>query len=326
MTYDPTMRLLTVLNLLHLRGELSAAELGRRLEVSPRTVQRYVARLQDMGFPVTSTRGRGAAYRLHTAELPPLALCAEEALALGAGLGALNMLGLGALAPAAASARAKLERVLPSEVGQQLAALERHVGVGSGDWTVQLGGSVWAALIEALGTGRVLETVYCKTDGPETCRKLQPYGTAFYEERWYLVGWCLLRGELRCFRVDRIAAAAVTPETFEPPAGFDALAYLQATLPHLPAPFEVSVWLSLPPAEVRQASELGWRTELSPEGDGTRLRCQRSGRHDLCLLAASLLTLDAEIRLDSPLELQEEIAAAAQRAAKLAACPPPKLP
>ena len=58
------MRVLTVLEILQARGRVTAGELAARLEVSVRTVQRYVARLQDLGVPVQSTRGRGAEYRL----------------------------------------------------------------------------------------------------------------------------------------------------------------------------------------------------------------------------------------------------------------------
>lgn len=61
---DPLMRVLTVLELLQVHERVTGGELARRLEVSPRTVQRYGARLQDLGIPVESTRGVGGAYRL----------------------------------------------------------------------------------------------------------------------------------------------------------------------------------------------------------------------------------------------------------------------
>ncbi len=319
MTYDPTMRLLTVLNLLHGRGPTSGAELARRLEVSPRTVQRYVARLQDLGFAVYSTRGRGASYSLGAAELPPLTFSRAEALALGAGLGALGLLGLAELAPAAASARAKLGQVLPPEAAGQLTALEKHSGIGAGCSTVQLEGAIWTAVVEALEAGRILQLEYRSAGGETTQRRLRPYGTAFYQGRWYLVGWCEKRGEVRCFRVDRVRNAALTADTFAPPDGFDALAYVQDTLPHLPAPYEVSVWLALQPEQVRQEGELGWRTELNAEAGGTRLRCLRSEQRELRMLAASLLVLAAEFRIDGPPELRQQLVAVATRAATLPA-------
>lgn len=57
--YDPSMRVLTVLELLQTRGRMSGPELAAHLEVSVRTVQRYVARLQDLGIPVAAARGPG---------------------------------------------------------------------------------------------------------------------------------------------------------------------------------------------------------------------------------------------------------------------------
>ena len=52
---DPSMRILTVLEYLQSRDSISGQELADRLEVSLRTVQRYIVRLQDLGVPVVST-------------------------------------------------------------------------------------------------------------------------------------------------------------------------------------------------------------------------------------------------------------------------------
>ena len=85
--YDPSMRVLTVLELLQTHGRMSGADLAGRLEVSVRTVQRYVARLQDLGIPVASTRGPGGFYRLKPGfRLPPLMFGTDEAFAVGLAL------------------------------------------------------------------------------------------------------------------------------------------------------------------------------------------------------------------------------------------------
>ena len=84
--YDPIMRVLTVLEILQAREHVSGAELARRLEVNLRTVQRYVARLQDLCIPVEAMRGVGGHYRLKPGfRLPPLMFTDEEAFALDAG-------------------------------------------------------------------------------------------------------------------------------------------------------------------------------------------------------------------------------------------------
>jgi biotin operon repressor len=86
------MRILTVLEYLQSRDAISGQELADRLEVSLRTVQRYIVRLQDLGVPVVSTRGPGGSYRLRSGyRMPPVMFGLEEAFAVALGLDALAM-------------------------------------------------------------------------------------------------------------------------------------------------------------------------------------------------------------------------------------------
>ena len=50
--YHPTTRVLTVLALLQTHGRMTGAELARRLEVTDRTLRRYIIMLQDLGIPI----------------------------------------------------------------------------------------------------------------------------------------------------------------------------------------------------------------------------------------------------------------------------------
>ena len=59
--YHPTTRVLTVLELLQARRQMSGPELAERLEVDIRTVRRYVGMLQELGIPVEGVRGRAGA-------------------------------------------------------------------------------------------------------------------------------------------------------------------------------------------------------------------------------------------------------------------------
>ena len=94
--YNPTTRLLTILELLQLHPVLSGVELAQRLEVDGRTVRRYVTMLQDMGIPVEAVRGRDGGYRLRPGfKLPPMMFTQHEALALALGLLLARRLGLG---------------------------------------------------------------------------------------------------------------------------------------------------------------------------------------------------------------------------------------
>ena len=92
--YHPTTRVLGVLELLQTHGRMSGAELARRVKVDARTLRRYIARLEEIGVPITTERGRYGAYMLVAGyKLPPMMFTDEEALALSVGLLAARSLG-----------------------------------------------------------------------------------------------------------------------------------------------------------------------------------------------------------------------------------------
>jgi biotin operon repressor len=69
---QPTVHVLTVLELLQTHQRLNGAEIARRLDVSVRTVRRYMLALQELGVPITSEPGRSGAYSLVGGfKLPP---------------------------------------------------------------------------------------------------------------------------------------------------------------------------------------------------------------------------------------------------------------
>jgi predicted DNA-binding transcriptional regulator YafY len=129
----PTTRVLTLLELLQSRAQLSGAELAERLEVDRRTVRRYVRTLQELGLPVESTAGRYGGYRLRRGyKLPPLMFNEEEALALALGLLVSRRMGLAEAAPAVEGALAKLDRVLPDRLRGRIQAVQGALAFRSG--------------------------------------------------------------------------------------------------------------------------------------------------------------------------------------------------
>src|SRR4029450_3249336 len=84
--WGTSARLLRLLSLLQTRRDWSGAELAERLEIAPRTVRRDIDRLRGLGYPVLATAGT-AGYRLSAgADLPPLLLDDDEAVAVAMGL------------------------------------------------------------------------------------------------------------------------------------------------------------------------------------------------------------------------------------------------
>jgi len=80
-------------------------------------------------------------------------------------------------------------------------------------------------------------------------RRVDPYGIVHHAGEWYVVGHCHVRGDVRTFRIDRIAALADTTERFKPPAAFDLEAYRRERL-YVPSADAVTVKVHLDPLAV----------------------------------------------------------------------------
>ncbi len=314
--YDPSMRVLTVLELLGARGRMSGHDLAEVLEVSTRTVQRYVARLQDLGVPVESARGPGGFYRLKPGfRLPPLMFGSDEALALTLGLEALTFLGLDDVAPATAGAAAKLGRVLPEATRAEAAALRDVLKLERPCWVVGTDITLLTRLAAAVHACHRVRISYADRGGAVSERVLEPFGVTQRSGRWFLAGYCHLRKGLRLFRVDRVASAKMLQETFVRPAEFEMATFLQGSLPYAPETWQVEVWLELPP-EIAEGRLPRMRAVLEGQAGGTLLRC---GADDLEGLALRLLMLGCGLEVRGPPELATAFGAVAERAARVGA-------
>jgi len=313
--YDPIMRVLTVLEILQARERVSGAELAERLEVNTRTVQRYIARLQDLCIPVESMRGVGGYYRLKPGfRLPPLMFTDEEALALTLGLRALRQLGLSAFAPATEGAAAKIERVLPADLRESVQTVEEVVALEPGPWVISTSAESLLCVANAIRLRRRVAFAYTAYNESVSERQVEPYGVIHLDGRWYVSGRCLLRQDLRTFRLDRISSLVLREEAFERPTDFDIRTYLHRSMPFVQSAHAVDVWLDLPLAEAQLQFAL-YRVAMRAEGSGTAITC---GRDNLQSFAAMLLSMGCRIVVRSPQALREAFQKIAGHAADAA--------
>jgi predicted DNA-binding transcriptional regulator YafY len=287
------MRVLTVLEILQARERVSAAELARRLEVSSRTVQRYIARLQDLGIPVGSTRGRGAEYLLGPSyRMPPIMFSSEEAFAVA--------LGLAALAPAVVGVDTKLARVLPTAIWARMQALSAALQLEKADWLTPVDTALITDLASAIQQRLQVAMQYQNYQQIRSQRTVQPLGLVRAEGIWHLSAYCLSRQDFRLFHVDRISRAHLTQTTFEFPANFNAERFNQERLQNIPKIWKMEVWLEAN-SETFYYDLLPPRASLAEEDGGLVLRC---GVNDLVQHAARLLELGCRFGVRSPLELK----------------------
>lgn len=298
--YQPTTRVLTVLELLQSQGRVSGPELAQRLEVDVRTARRYITMLQDLGIPVEAERGRYGGYRLRPGfKLPPLMFTDEEALAVTLGLLLARRMGMTATAPASEGALAKIERVLPDGLREQVQAIQQVLAMSVSP-SDAASTELLTTLSVAAHRGKPVRLRYAAREGAVTERVLNPYGVAFYAPRWYVAGWCHLRQDLRLFRLDRIAEIAPAAGSFVPPRNFDSLAFVAESLASMPGAWQVEILLHVP-LDVAQSVITRSNGTLTATERGTLFRCTSD---NLKWLARTLVRLELPLTVLSPPELK----------------------
>jgi len=298
--YQPTTRVLTVLELLQSQGRVSGPELAQRLEVDVRTARRYITMLQDLGIPVEAERGRYGGYRLRPGfKLPPLMFTDEEALAVTLGLLLARRMGMTATAPASEGALAKIERVLPDGLREQVQAIQQVLAMSVSP-SDAASTELLTTLSVAAHRGKPVRLRYAAREGAVTERVLNPYGVAFYAPRWYVAGWCHLRQDLRLFRLDRIAEIAPAAGSFVPPRNFDSLAFVAESLASMPGAWQVEILLHVP-LDVAQSVITRSNGTLTADERGTLFRCTSD---NLKWLARTLVRLELPLTVLSPPELK----------------------
>jgi predicted DNA-binding transcriptional regulator YafY len=279
---------LALLELLQAHHRLGGRELARRLGVDERTVRRYAVRLQDLGVPVVAERGRYGGYHLMPGyKLPPLMFTDGEAVAVVLGLLASERLGLATATPAVESALAKIQRVLPTALRAQTLGIQETLGFTLAPRQPSAPSTgVLLALGEATQQRRRVRIRYRSWRGDATERDLDPYGLVFHSGRWYVAGHDHHSGEVRTFRIDRVAGAEPLTATFDQPAGFDAVEHVTRSLSRVPYQWEVEVLIETTLAEARRRLPPSTGTVTSDTGGSVLLRARAENLDGMAQLLA----------------------------------------
>ena len=129
---------------------------------------------------------------------------------------------------------AKIKRYVDAEQYQRLEEEESLLEVVHPPANARLASKL-AEIERAMTAQSALDLdYYAGYEGTYTKRRFDPYGIVNWKDKWYAVGFCHLRGEIRSFRVDRIGRIRRTDATFQRPASFSARQFLLVSL--LPEP------------------------------------------------------------------------------------------
>ncbi len=312
----PTTRVLAVLELLQSQGRVSGPELALRVGVDGRTLRRYIAMLEELGIPIVAERGRFGGYALVAGfKLPPMIFTDDEALALSVGLLAARGLGLADAAPAVAGAQAKLQRVMPPALKRRLRAIDETVALDLSRGNASPEDN--AALVTLSAAAQARQRVhldYRSGEQQTTARDFDPYGLVWRGGRWYAVGHCHLRRDVRSFRLDRVIAVRALPASFGRPDDFDALVHLARSVATMPRAHAIEVLLhtDLDRARRETFDAIGI---FAPDGDGVRLSAQADS---LDWFARELGRLSFDFTVLSPAALRDSVRRQGMRLRRLA--------
>lgn len=202
-------RLFQLVQLIRGRRRTTAAFLASRLEVSERTVYRDVADLQLQGVPIEGEAGVG--YRLGRGfELPPLMFSQEEAQALVASVRMAQAWQDPVLAQTAQVALGKILSILPPSARAAAESLTLFAPPARLEPLVQ---AALHTLRKAAGRHQRVHLTYRDATGAASERRVRPLGCFFWGQVWTLAAWCESRHDFRSFRLDRIDAIAILPDS-----------------------------------------------------------------------------------------------------------------
>lgn len=214
--------ILAVLWMLGSGEKVTAKQISEKLEMNIRTVYRYIDTLSTSGVPIISDTGHNGGYTLlknfieaplffdpeEQTSLVHAAVFAEEA----------GYYGGEALNRAISKLSNYSNQVQETKLNQQLASLEVINRVRLHTMEPYL-----KDLEQAIADGYSVKILYHKSGEDQSkYRLVDPYKIIYWNNRWYIIGFCRLRNNIRSFRVDRIESLVITENRFNHPEEFSA--------------------------------------------------------------------------------------------------------
>lgn len=218
--------MLSILWILKARGKVTANQIAEELEINIRTVYRYINALCMSGVPIISEAGHNGGYRLLNDFVEaPLIFDIEEQKALQQSAMFAKESGY-PYSDALKRATSKLKMCISQEQENKLNQSLRGFDVIGAASNTDLIPIIEKLDLAATNSHAIL-IEYNKGIGEESeVRELDPYGIIYWNTKWYVVGYCHFREELRTFRVDRIKKVTQLDSVFKTPENFSSRDFL----------------------------------------------------------------------------------------------------
>ncbi|AXI10386.1 DNA-binding transcriptional regulator [Oceanobacillus zhaokaii] len=222
--------MLAILWMLHSGEKVTAKQISEKLEMNIRTVYRYIDTLSTSGVPIISDSGHYGGYTLlnNFIEAPLFFDIEEQTSLFHAAVFAeeAGYYGGEALNSAISKLRKYSNQEQETKINQHLSSLEVISRLSSLSMKPFL-----KELELAIADGYSVKILY-HINGEEQSnyRLVDPYRIIYWNNKWYVIGFCHLRNVIRSFRVDRIENLMLTENKFNRPENFSARDYFMKNL------------------------------------------------------------------------------------------------
>ena len=222
-------KLFQLTNLIRAKQPITADEMATELNLSVRTIYRYIDDLSLSGIPIYGTTGIG--YQLDKDfELPPLNLTEKELESLLLGMKMVSSWSGVELSHAAQSLTSKIQSVIPKAIVDDYSDV-----VFTPDFVHNKQQKLlWESIHHATKTFTTIHIKYNSLNEIISKRTLYPLGLVYWGNKWTMAAWCTTRKDFRNFRVDRILELDVLEDTFELTDKINLQAFLATTKKHIP--------------------------------------------------------------------------------------------
>ncbi|MUT65655.1 helix-turn-helix transcriptional regulator [Paenibacillus sp. NEAU-GSW1] len=224
---DKVIRIFKIINAIQSNPGISAADLAFKCEVDIRTIYRDL-RVLDLIAPITN-EGKGTGYQfMGKFSLYPLNFSEQEALVFSL---LPSVLDEDKLPPGFQTAYDKVMATHYKEKSKQHKIIENIADI------IQMGTPAYRKespnflqpIIQAILEQKTVDTIYHTQYRNETTeRKIDPYYLVPRDQRFYLIGYCHSKQDIRTFRISRFQKVKITEQPFDK-GDFNIKQYLKNT-------------------------------------------------------------------------------------------------